>query len=733
MMTQHKIRYLTSGALCAFVGMFATPAMAQDATDATPSAGAAQPEGAAPASAQPAEDSTEIVVQAQRRSQRLQDVPIAVTALTSEQTTAQGIVSTHELAQAVTGLTITESVGYVQPFIRGIGTTATNLGEQGTAAIYVDGVYMPAINGQFYELANIQSIEVLRGPQGTLFGRNANSGAILIATRAPSLTNLEGSLNVGYGSFNSITAGGYVSAPLGPNVGFSLAGNFENRESWYTQRGQDNAFDNTQRWTLRAALLIQVTPNFSLTVSGDLSNSHDPGLITLQPVGGYQGLVAGGIQPVDGYDFIGNVIDPTLIIRNKGVSARGRLELGQVEFVSTTAYRGFFGRSIRYDSDTTPTPIVQIDQIDRGNMFTQEFQLNSHNSGPLTWVLGAFYMRQEANYDPQSVTAGVNPPTNATVQQVTDALAGFADATLRVGQIELTGGLRYSREEKTISGQRNGVPVITGVNAHWSAWTPRAVLAWHPSRDLMAYASFSRGFKSGTFNASTLSPLPINPETVDAYEVGVKWTVAPRTTLNISAFRYDIQDLQVQALNPVTNLVGLANAANARSQGVDVEFAAQPVPNFNLRLGVSYLDTKFTSFPNAQIFIKNTAFTDGRNISVIRDVTGNENVRSPNWTANLALDYRWEFGNGSSLIPSVNFYYSGKFFWDVGNRLVEPEHLVINASLTYNLPGDHWSVSVWSRNLTDEFRARSFLPTTQTDRRLADEPQVFGIRAGYRF
>src|SRR6218665_459032 len=145
--------------------------MAQDAPDATPSAGTAQPEGAQ--AAEPAQDdSGDIVVTAHRRSQRLQDAPIAVTALTSEQTSSQGVVSTHELAQAVTGLTITESVGYVQPFIRGIGTTATNLGEQGTAAIYVDGVYMPAINGQFYELANVQSIEVLRGPQGTLFGRN---------------------------------------------------------------------------------------------------------------------------------------------------------------------------------------------------------------------------------------------------------------------------------------------------------------------------------------------------------------------------------------------------------------------------------------------------------------------------------------------------------------------------------------------------------------------------------
>jgi len=185
-MTQNKIRYLTSGAICAFLGVFATPAMAQDGTDATPSATAAQPEGAAATgNTQPAEpeNSNEIVVQAQRRAQRLQDVPIAVTAITAEQSEAQGITSTHSLAQAVTGLTITESGGYVQPFIRGVGSTVTNLGEQGSAATYIDGVYMPTVNGQLYELANIQSVEVLKGPQGTLFGRNANTGAIIMKNR----------------------------------------------------------------------------------------------------------------------------------------------------------------------------------------------------------------------------------------------------------------------------------------------------------------------------------------------------------------------------------------------------------------------------------------------------------------------------------------------------------------------------------------------------------------------
>ena len=183
-MVHNKHRYLSSGAVCAFLGaaLAATPAMAQDQADAAAatnaSADAAQPTAAG-------EDSNDVIVTAQRRAQRLQDVPIAVTAITAEQAEAQGITSTHALAQAVTGLTITESGGYVQPFIRGVGSTVTNLSEEGSAATYIDGVYMPSVNGQLYELANVQSVEVLKGPQGTLFGRNANTGAIIITTRQP--------------------------------------------------------------------------------------------------------------------------------------------------------------------------------------------------------------------------------------------------------------------------------------------------------------------------------------------------------------------------------------------------------------------------------------------------------------------------------------------------------------------------------------------------------------------
>jgi iron complex outermembrane receptor protein len=735
-MIQRRIRFTTSGALCAFMGaaLAASPAMAQETPDATPSADAAQPEAAAAAQSDEPESANEVLVTAQRRSQRLQDVPIAVTAITAEQSEAQGITSTHSLAQAVTGLTILEAGGYVQPFIRGVGSTVTNLGEQGSTATYIDGVYMPTVNGQLYELANIQSVEVLKGPQGTLFGRNANTGAIIITTRQPQFTT-EGRFQIGYGNYNAITAQGFITAPISDNVAFSIAGNWDSHDGWFTHLPSGDRIGDSERWTIRGNLLFNVTPNLSITLSGDIMRTDDASPILIQPISGYQGYnpagpAPGNLFPGGPYDFIGDS-RPRYLAEQEGISARIRWDAGPFTLTSTTANRWFYTESIDYDSDTTPFLYSRIGNTEVGTNFTQEVVLNSNGDGAFSWVVGAFYLRQDADYDPLNILSPAGL-TTITAQQVTQAYAGFVDGTYRFGDFELTAGLRYSYETKRYDGQRNGVQLVNNANDSWDSFTPRIVLSYNPNRNVLAYASFSQGFKSGTFNANGLSATPVRPETVDAYEVGLKLTLAPGTVLNISAFHYQIQDLQVQALNPLTNLILVANAAEVESNGVDVELSLRPVRGLDLRFGASYLDAEFSSFPNAQIFIP-VPNSDGRNQSVIRDVTGNQNVRSPKFTFNASANYRIDLGNGASIVPSANFYYSSAFYWEVGNRLREDPHAIVNAQLTYNFPGDRVSITAWVRNLFDELHFRNIQAAAQADRRVADSPRVFGVRVGYQF
>jgi iron complex outermembrane receptor protein len=513
-------------------------------------------------------------------------------------------------------------------------------------------------------------------------------------------------------------------------VAVSLAGNYDRHDGWFRNLVTGHRIGDSERWTLRGAVLIKPTDDLTITLNGDIMRTSDASPILIQPINRYQGYVVGAPLPTGPYTTIGNS-DPGYLVRQDGLSGRIRWDIGPATLTSTTAYRWYYNQSINYDSDTTPALLSEIGNTDVGTEFTQEVLLNSSGSGAFTWVIGGFYLRQDGEYDPLRVRSGA-VTTIITAQQVTQAYAGFADATYQLGDFELTAGLRYSYETKEYDGQINGNPVRVDTRATWDAFTPRAVIAYHPNRNLLAYASFAQGFKSGTFNANALSAVPVNPETVDAFEIGLKMTLAPGVILNISGFHYNIHDLQVQALNPANNLILVANAAEVRSNGVDAELVLRPAQGLNVRFGASYLDAEFTRFPTAQIFIP-VPGGDGRNQSVIRNVTGNQNVRSPKFTFNAAFDYRWELPNGGSLVPSANLYYSSSFFWDVGNRLREEAHVVINANLTYRFPGSHFSVTGWIRNLTDEVRYRNVSAAVQADRRAADEPRVFGIRLGYEF
>lgn len=696
----------------------ATPVLAQDA--ATPQAAAADGAG-------------DIIVTAQRREQRLQDVPVSVTALSGDELSGQGVTSTHDIAQSITGMTITESGGYVQPFIRGVGSTVTNIGEPGSAAFYIDGVYMPTVNGQLYQLANVESIQVLKGPQGTLFGRNANTGAIIITTKQPQF-DPHMSFNVGYGNLNAVAASGYVTGPITDSIAVSVAGNIDRHDGWFINQnpanGQPRKIGDSEKWTVRGSVLFKASDALKITISADAMNIDDPSPIILQPINGYQGYTPGAPLPTDPYGYIGNEKVGYHVVQ-QGVSGKIDWDLGGISLTSTTAYRHYENHSIDYDSDTTPARLSQINNNDVGENFTQEILLNSASSDTFNWVIGGFYMKQDGRLDPLFVRSAAGLTTIA-VHQITDAYAAFADATLKLGQIEITGGLRYSYEKKDITGSLNGITRLDNVKANWDAFTPRAVIAYKPTEQIMVYGSFSKGFKSGAFNANALSPVPIDPENVDAFEVGAKFSPSRGFTINGAAFYYTTKDLQVQALNPATNLIELRNAAKVVSKGFDLDVSYSPVSKLNLSLGLSYLNAEFDSFPNAQVFLP-VPGGDGRNASSIVNVTGKRNVRSPDWTANFAADYKFEMGNGGSIQPSFNVYYASKFYWTVDNRIKEPSHVILNASLTWNLPGERMSIAVWGRNITDELRFRNVSAAGQADRRAADEPALYGVRLGYKF
>lgn len=709
------------------IAALAAPAQAK-AQDAAPQSAGGSEEGS------PADETgndNEIIVTAQHRSQRLQDVPIAISAFSGDQLSSQGITTSRDLTQIAPGLIMTETNSNVQPFIRGVGSTTQIPGEVGSVAIYVDGVYQPSVVGLVFELANIESLEVLKGPQGTLYGRNALGGAINVNTKAPSFSP-EGSFEVSYGRFNELSLRHYVSGPLSDKIAVSFAGNFKRRDGYFNDLFRGEKVHDLVGYGARAKLLFEASDDLSITLAADYDYRDDP-IGTLQaPINGYRGKTATSIDRQGPYDYIADIY-PSQRLRNYGFSGRIEYDLGGVKLMSLSAYRAFSAVS-QIEADTTPFRVSFFNNDEHGNVFSQELQLTSDNSGPLNWIAGLYYADQISGYRPLVVNdvTTINLPVNAKVY------AAFADATYKLGDFELTGGVRYNYEKKHYTGTLNGNLVVDRAEKSWESVTPRAIISYHPSRDLLVYASYSAGFKSGAFNTSAFSTRPLNPEKVDAYELGLKLSSGRLLTLNASAFWYDNTDIQLQTMSPVTNLPELTNAAKLRTKGVDLDLTLRPSSALYLRAGVAYLDAKFVSFPNAQIFVPAPPVTpgvpdSGGNLSQKVDATGNRNVRSPEWTFNLAASYTIDLPDGGSIVPSANLFHATSFFYEYGNRIVQPAYTVVNAELNWRLPGDSVSIGIWAKNLFDERYFLSVTPNAFADRAVYAEPRTYGVRVGAKF
>jgi iron complex outermembrane recepter protein len=687
--------------------------------------------GPAPAIAQDrdAVTTSEVIVTAQRRAERLEDVPISVTALSGAQLEDRGVANTNDLTTVTPGLTMSETASFVQPFIRGVGSLTTNLGDQGSVATYIDGVYMPLVQTAIYDLANVSDIEVLKGPQGTLFGRNTSGGAILITTKHPE-DAFGGEAEASYGNYNAWAFRGYVTGPIANGVSASLAGNYSRHDGWVDDLFLNRRIGDAERYGIRGTVLIEPNSRLSVTLNGDYEHTDDPNGVLIHPIGGYLGLTPTSLTPKGDYDYVGNVTDSQQS-EQYGGSARIVYHFGAFDLISLTAGR-FFKTQVVFDSDGSPIPVIELQDTEQGRVISQEVQLQSTKSGPFHWIVGGFYYNQESSYAPLNVLIGTMTTLHITADHGDEAYAGFADGTYTFGRFELTAGARYNTETKKVTALLGGAPVINGAQATWTSVTPRAVLSYKPSNKLLAYFSYSQGYKSGAFNVSGLSSVPVSPEKVNAYELGIKWQAGQTLTFNAAAYLYDTSNLQVQTIDPTDGLQLLANAAQSRSKGVDVDLTWRPIDRLHVQIGASYLDAQYTNFPNAQVYVPAGGPSAGF-ITVPEDVSGNEVVRSPKWTFNLAADYSFMLPDGGRIVPSVNFFTSSAFYWDFGNRLKQDPYTMLNTEVSWRLPGGKLSFSLWGRNMLDARVYRSYTTTAASDQGVFGDPRTYGVRVGYKF
>ncbi|MEE4451021.1 TonB-dependent receptor [Novosphingobium resinovorum] len=643
----------------------------------------------------------EIVVTAQKRSERIQDVPISITAITGDSMTRRGINTADELTTAVPALTWQKSYNGA-PFIRGVGKPIVTAGNESSVGIFVDGVLQISPLMTNFALNNVERVEVLKGPQGTLFGRNSNGGVINITTREPShKPTLDAS--IGYANYETVEGKFYASTGLSDTLAVSVAGAYyDQSDGWgrnvttgedaYTEKSHD----------IRAKLLWEPTDRTKITLTGEYhfmrsqSNAYSPMAGTTALDGS---TTAGFYNLTSDYD--------TYVRTKVGAGSLSvRHDMGWAQLVSISAYtdvRTFWP----YDSDGSPTANLQGPIWETAKGFTQEVQLVSPSQGNFKWVAGLYYMYFDAAFNPIELNGAELGGARLEIFGDTKAnsYAGFGEATWTfLPSTNLIVGGRMTFDSRSVSGHTDvdGAPgAVTRQSKNFSQPTWRVTLNHSFNPDLMVYGTVSTGYNSGQFNTGNAAAPAVQPEKLTAYEVGFKAQLFDRRfQLNASAFHYDYKDLQVTIVENAVTLQ--TNAAKARIDGFEVESTIVPIPGLYLDASVAYTNARYSDYENAQFYV---TLTGGGYTTTTGDATGNRLQSAPRWsmTAGARYDIETEAGR---FTPAVNYTRRGPYYWDTQNIVREPTQNLLGASLTYTSLYDRWSLRLWGKNLlNDKIRA----------------------------
>jgi iron complex outermembrane receptor protein len=681
----------------------------------------------------------EIIVTAQKREERLQAVPATITAATGEALEVAGLTTSRDLTQLAPGLVFSQQSIVIQPTIRGVGGRGVAPGDEGTVPIYVDGIYQPVQHANAFQLANIKRIEVLKGPQGTLFGRNAMGGAINILTLDPG-SDFALKASAAYGTFNMMQGELYVSAPLGERAGVNLSV-FHGEDDGYIddvlRGGKANPSSTT---AIRGKLKFDIGSDGDIKLIGFYTESDDPTPVSTRPLNGNTaGNVA--IPPVfivtEPYQTA-NDVAPVQYYNTRGVSGQWRQGLGFAELTAMASWQKTRSYS-QTDSDATPRVLSRNEVGVDDRTITGELRLASSGNTRFKWLAGAFYFNGKACYCDITTFNGAvaNPPTNAT--QRSEAFALFVDTSYKLSDpLTVSAGVRYSNEVRSIYTLRGGA-FVGSASRRFTDFSPRFSITYELSPRARIYASYSKGFKSGVYNTSstTLPLVPVNPEKLHAYEVGLKTEPNSQLRFNFSGFYYDYRDLQVSARNATTNLTVLQNAAKAESYGLEAQLDAAVTRQLNLSASVAYTHARFTDFPGAQVLNPTTAVVGGRtvqtgNASSFINASGKALPKAPDWTVNLRADYTVPVGEGS-LRFAGNLYHSSRFYAEFANRIYTDAYTTIGASVKWSAPGDQFSVTGFVDNLTDERHALTVSNSATSDFTVDSRPRTFGVRLQYTY
>lgn len=689
----------------------------------------------------------ETIVTAQKREQSMQDVPFSVSAVTGEALKSQGVFDVLDLQNTTPSLMTpsTGSPGQGASFrIRGFGSPPFQLGIEPAVATFVDGVYRSRSGIAVSDLVDIERIEVLKGPQGTLFGKNTTAGVVHIITKRPNLQEFEGSAELSYEEYNRIRVKGMANIPLVENkVAARISGMYGDGDGWLENEGPIDDLNNLDRFNIRGQLLFTPNDNLDITVGvhyGQIDEScctsmrladgpfttdnpfspiPNDGLLSLAA---QQGATV--ITPPDLDDLVTSINeDQTNDAEDTMLSLELNWQLSDsVKLTSITSYQDFDLATI-VDGDFTGADLLIIDSEVAIEAFTQELRLSgSSESGiggmPIDWTAGFYYTDEQIDrlrsfiwqsqvgfffpppFNPQPGLGVVDDLT-----QESTSYAAFIHGTLSLtDHLSLTAGFRYNVEDKEGSGrfeQPNNI-VLTVVNPAFDADidedepTGTISLQYDWTDTAMTYFTYSHGYKAGGINlareasglAGEASEATFDPETVDLYEIGLKTELFDqRVRLNAALFRSEYDDLQNQIFLPPLFIV--RNGEGAEASGLEIDAIAAVTENLELTFGLTVLDATFDS---------GTDLGNG-------DIGGEDLPWAPNWSGSIGWNYHRPIGSsglevfwtGSALARDSYFANSGSL---AGTEQEETE--IVNTQVGIRAEDHRWSLALWCRNCTDE-------------------------------
>lgn len=666
----------------------------------------------------------EVIVTAQRRQEAAKDVPITISTLSADTLSEAAVRELSDIGKLVTGFRFDVTAGYSQPTIRGVGSSIITSGTTSNVGTYVDGFYVPNPLLVDTQMLNVENLQVLKGPQGTLFGRNTTGGAMLITTARPS-TETGGFAELSYDSNGSTRAGLYGTTGLTDSVAVDIEGVFDGGDGYWDQNtvtgdADDGDFDN---WSGRVGLAVDFSENARMLlryIHHDVDDartlSYNTGVIDGQffQVSAFAGTPAPGmssdpdtiaVEQPTGFKSEADIFQLTL-----------EFDLGFAHLKSYTQYRDE-ETQIQNDTDASAATLMHTDFWVKDDTLTQEFLLSSSSEGPLQWTAGVFYLDYEDTYFPVDALI---PPFGITnwltltgSNSETYTYAGYLDVTYEViDNLFLTAGVRYSKDKVKdakyyqLDFATFTYSWVTAPDYEDDRVTPRFVVRYALNDDSSIYASYSQGYKAGFLDVANPPPiLEVDPEEIDAYEVGYKYA-GDRLGFDVSAWYYDYSDLQISIFPDGATAVTV-NSAEATIKGLEGQLRYAVTDKLQVTAGAAWMDTEYDRFPD---YFRPTyipqAFGGPSPYGIFYfapgyDVSGNEMQRAPEFTATLGVRYETAVAGGT-LVLSGNLYNTSEFYFDPSNFVKEDGYTTLGLNAAWTSPTERYTVTVYGTNVTDE-------------------------------